>query len=129
VSVFLSPLDVHINRSPASGQVRHLGYTPGRRLLTLDNRASEVNEHSTIFIEGPLGPCLVRQIVGPVVRRVVYWLEPGQEVERGGRIGLMKFGSRLDMYFPAEGTEVTVRKGDRVHAGVSVVARRRSCAS
>ncbi len=125
VSVFLSPFNVHINRSPAAGRVRHLSYTPGRRLLTLDNRASEVNEHSTIFIEGPLGPCLVRQIVGPVVRRVVYWLQPDQHIERGGRIGLMKFGSRLDMYFPAAGTEVLVRKGDRVRGGVSIVARRR----
>ena len=123
VSVFLSPFNVHINRSPAAGRVRHLSYTPGRRLLTLDNRASEVNEHSTIFIEGPLGPCLVRQIVGPVVRRVVYWQEAGQRVEKGQRLGMMKFGSRMDVYFPAADVEATVRRGDQVRAGETVIAR------
>ena len=70
--------------------------------------------------------CLVRQIVGPIVRRVVYWLTPDQRLARGERIGMMKFGSRLDMYFPAAEVEALVKKGDRVRAGWTPVARRKS---
>lgn len=123
ISVFLSPFNVHVNRSPMAGMVSHLSYTPGRHVLTLDNRASEVNEHSTIVIEGASTRCMVRQIVGPVVRRVVYWLVPGQSVARSERIGMMKFGSRLDVYFPKADVEVLVRKGDAVRAGVTPLVR------
>lgn len=123
VSVFLSPLDVHVNRCPIGGVVRSVDYTPGRRLFTLDDRASEANEHSTIVIEDGARRCMVRQIVGPVVRRVVCWLREEEAVERGGRLGLMKFGSRLDVYLPAAAVEVRVRKGDRVRAGETPLAR------
>lgn len=123
ISIFLSPLDVHINRSPLAGTVTHLAYTPGRHLLTISNRSSEHNEHSDILIEGPTTRALVRQIVGPIVRRVVYWLKVHQPVAKGERIGLMRFGSRLDMYFPARDVEVCVKKGDRVRAGETIVAR------
>lgn len=125
ISVFLSPFNVHVNRSPMAGQVSHLSYSPGRHVLTLDNRASEVNEHSTIVIEGEHTRCMVRQIVGPVVRRVVYWLQPGQSLARADRIGMMKFGSRLDMYFPVADVDVLVHKGDVVRAGLTPVARLR----
>ncbi len=122
ISIFLSPFNVHVNRTPMGGVVRALGYTPGRHLLTLQNAASEVNEHSSIYIENEHTRCLVRQIVGPIVRRVVYWLELDQRLARGERIGMMKFGSRLDMYFPAADVDVCVKKGDRVQAGITVVA-------
>ena len=122
ISVFLSPLNVHVNRAPIAGRVTALAYTPGRHLLTIDNASSEYNEHSSILIEGPETRCLVKQIVGPVVRRVVYWLQEGQDLRKGERIGMMKFGSRLDMYFPAADVEVRVRKGERVQGGVTVVA-------
>ena len=89
----------------------------------MDPRSSEYNEHSSILIEGERTRCLARQIVGPVVRRVVYWLEPGQRVEKGARLGMMKFGSRMDVYFPAAEVEATVRRGDRTVAGVTVIAR------
>ena len=105
-----------------AGQVTALQYTPGRHLLTIDNAASEVNEHSSILIKGKETQCLVRQIVGPIVRRVVYWLSLDQEIGAGERIGMMKFGSRLDIYFPASDVDVRVKKGERVQAGLSVIA-------
>ena len=123
ISVFLSPFNVHVNRAPMGGTVTDLAYTPGRHLLTLQNAASEYNEHSSILIQGAKTRCLVKQIVGPIVRRVVYWLQLQQPLAKGERIGMMKFGSRLDMYFPASDVKVLVKKGDRVQAGVTVVAR------
>ncbi len=125
VSVFLNPFDVHVNRAPIAGVVRDLAYTPGKHLLTISNASSEHNEHSSILIEGDQTRCLVRQIVGPVVRRVVYWLEKEQNLSKGDRIGMMKFGSRMDVYLPTADVEVTVKKGDRVMAGITEIARLR----
>jgi len=122
ISIFLSPFDVHVNRSPLTGKVTFLGYTPGKHLLTIQNAASEHNEHSTILVEGERTRCLIKQIVGPIVRRVVYWLQVGQQLAKGERIGMMKFGSRLDMLFPKSDVDVRVKKGDRVRAGETVVA-------
>ena len=123
VSVFLNPFNVHVNRHVMSGVIRAAGYTPGRHLFTMDARSSEYNEHSSILIEGAKTRCLERQIVGPVVRRVVYWQDVGQRVEKGQRLGMMKFGSRMDVYFPAADVETTVIRGDKVMAGVTVIAR------
>jgi phosphatidylserine decarboxylase len=123
ISTFLTPFDVHVNRSPIAGAVRALDYTPGRHLLTIQQAASEYNEHSSILIEGRRTRCLVNQIVGPIVRRVVYWLKLGQNLGAGERIGMMKFGSRLDVYLPADDVEVLVKKGDRVMAGITAIAR------
>ncbi|NCA82617.1 MAG: phosphatidylserine decarboxylase [Opitutae bacterium] len=123
ISVFLNPFNVHVNRIPMSGVVQAAGYTPGRHLFTMDARSSEFNEHSSILIAGEKTRCLARQIVGPVVRRVVYWLEPGERVEKGARLGMMKFGSRMDVYFPADEVEATVQRGDKMVAGVTVIAR------
>ena len=122
ISVFLSPFDVHVNRSPMAGQVKFLDYTPGKHILTIQNAASEYNEHSNILIEGSSSRCLVKQIVGPIVRRVVYWLTLGESIGKGDVIGMMKFGSRLDMYFLKSDVQVVVKKGDRVRAGETVVA-------
>ena len=123
ISVFLNPFNVHVNRVPMAGRVVEAGYTPGRHLFTMDPRSSEFNEHSSILIAGEKTRCLARQIVGPVVRRVVYWLEPGQVVARGERLGMMKFGSRMDVYFPAAEVEARVQRGDHVRAGETVIAR------
>jgi phosphatidylserine decarboxylase len=122
ISIFLSLFDVHVNRAPVGGAVKFLGYFPGKRFLTYKDKASEYNQHNSILIEGKT-KCLVNQIVGPVCRRVVYWLELGQSLAKGDRIGMMKFGSRLDMYFPAQDVDVTVKLGDVVRAGVTEVAR------
>ena len=123
VSIFLSLFNVHVNRAPIAGTIKHLSYTPGKRYFTFQEKSSEFNQHNTILIEGPQTRCLVYQIVGPVCRRVVYWLHLDQNVERGERIGMMKFGSRLDMYFPAKDVEILAHKGDRVRAGETIVAR------
>ncbi len=123
ISTFLSLLDVHVNRAPIAGEVIHLDYSPGKRHFTFREESSEHNQHSTILIESPELLCMVKQIVGPVARRVVYWLTEGQMLEKGERIGMMKFGSRLDIYLPADRVEVVVRKDDRVRAGETVIAR------
>ena len=128
VSIFLTLFDVHVNRAPIRGVIRFLGYFPGRRFFTFQEKSSDFNSHSSILIEGPEMRCLVNQIVGPVARRIVYWLELGQRVAKGERIGMMKFGSRLDMYFPAADVEVVVEKGQKTRAGETVVARRRHAA-
>jgi len=123
ISVFLNPFNVHVNRSPIPGVVRALAYSPGRHYLTIRRESSQFNEHSSILVEGERTRCLVKQIVGPVVRRVVYWLKEGQELTRGERIGMMKFGSRLDVYFPLHHVDVLVQPGDKVHAGLTPIAR------
>lgn len=123
ISTFLTPFDVHVNRAPIAGSVTALDYTPGKHLFTIQQAASEYNEHSSIVIEGRRTRCLVKQIVGPIVRRVVYWLQVGQVLGIGERIGMMKFGSRLDVYLPAADVEVLVKKGDRVFAGLTAIAR------
>lgn len=122
ISVFLSVFNVHINRTPMAGEVKDLRHTPGKRLFAFLDAASEYNEHNSILVEGEKTRCLVRQIVGPVAPRVVCWKRPGERVERGQRIGIMKFGSRLDVSFPCEDVEIKVKKGDRVVAGKTVIA-------
>lgn len=125
ISIFLSLFDVHVNRAPISGQSRFLGYFPGKRFFTFQEKSSDVNQHNAIMIEGMGTRCLVKQIVGPVCRRVVYWFNPekAEEVMKGDRIGMMKFGSRLDMYFPENEVTVLSGIGDRVVAGETVIAR------
>jgi len=106
-----------------AGQVVKLDYTPGQHILTRNPKSSEVNEHSTIIIQGKDTVCMVRQIVGPLVRRVKYWLTDNQSVAQADRLGIMKFGSRLDIYLPVEAVEPTVKPGDRVFAGTTIIAR------
>ena len=126
ISIFLSLFDVHINRAPMGGKITFLQYYPGKRYFTFLEKSSDYNQHSSILIENKQTRCLVNQIVGPVARRVVYWLEMGQAVATGDRIGMMKFGSRLDMYFPKADVEVLVQPGVKVKAGVTAVARLKS---
>jgi len=125
ISIFLSLFDVHVNRAPISGKSTFLGYFPGKRLFTFQEKSSEVNQHNKILIEGDRTRCLVNQIVGPVCRRVVYWLphDKPAEVAMGDRIGMMKFGSRLDIYLPADSVDVVARRGDTVRAGETIIAR------
>ena len=125
ISIFLSLFDVHVNRAPVSGTSTFLGYFPGKRLFTFQEKSSEVNQHNKILIENEHTRCLVNQIVGPVCRRVVYWLPHDRpaEVAMGDRIGMMKFGSRLDIYLPVDSADVVVRRGDTVRAGETIIAR------
>ena len=127
ISIFLSLVDVHVNRAPISGQSEFLGYFPGKHFFTYKEKSSEHNQHNSILIHNERTACLVNQIVGPVARRVVYWPDQTRPVSLriGDRIGMMKFGSRLDMYLPRQDVEVVVKEGDRVRAGETVVARLR----
>ena len=125
ISIFLSLFDVHVNRAPIAGRSAFLGYFPGQRLFTFQEKSSDVNQHNKILIEGARTRCLVNQIVGPVCRRVVYWPDHDKAVNvaKGERIGMMKFGSRLDIYLPASDVEVICKPGDKVRAGETIVAR------
>lgn len=127
IGTFLSVFNVHVNRSPIAGNVQKLDYCPGRKLFAFLPAASEYNENNAILIHGTRIDCLVRQIVGPIARRVVCWCEPGSELAQGERFGIMRFGSRLDVYLPCDAVEVVVKPGDRVVAGetrIAVVRRR-----
>ncbi len=125
ISIFLSLFDVHVNRAPIAGVTTFLGYFPGRHLFTFQEKSSEVNQHNKILIEGDRTRCLVCQIVGPVCRRVVYWPPHNKlaGVALGDRIGMMKFGSRLDMYLPIDDVEALIPTGAVVRAGETIVAR------
>jgi phosphatidylserine decarboxylase len=124
VAIFLSPLDVHINRSPVEGRVTRIEYTPGRFLPAYDARASD-NERNEIWVDAGGTPIVVRQVVGILARRIVCRIAEGQRVGLGERIGLMKFGSRMDVFLPP-GTALQVRVGQTVVAGETVLAILRS---
>jgi phosphatidylserine decarboxylase len=125
ISIFLSLFDVHVNRAPMAGKSTFLGYFPGKRLFTFQEKSSDVNQHNKILIVGEKTQCLVCQIVGPVCRRAVYWPphDKAVGVAMGDRIGMMKFGSRLDLYLPKEDVVLSVKPGDRVRAGETIIAR------
>ncbi len=127
ISIFLSLFDVHVNRTPIAGSSRFLGYFPGKHLFTFDEKSSDVNQHNSILIENERTCCLVNQIVGPVCRRVVYWLDHDKPVQvaAGDVLGMMKFGSRLDMYFPAKDIDVLAPVGTKVCAGETIIGRYR----
>lgn len=125
ISIYLSLFSVHINRSPIAGKSSFLGYFPGKHFLTLREKSSEHNQHNSILVENDNTCCLINQIVGPICRRVVYWPDHNKqvEIERGERFGMMKFGSRLDIYFPKNDINVTIKAGQEVTAGETVIAK------
>jgi phosphatidylserine decarboxylase len=124
IAIFLSPLDVHINRSPAAGRVTRIEYKPGRFLPAYDKQAGE-NEANEVWLDANGKPVVFRQVVGVLARRIVCRIEEGQEVERGERVGLMKFGSRMDVFLPLD-AELLVTVGQPVVAGETVLAVLRS---
>lgn len=121
ISIFLSPLDVHVNRSPMAGVVHDVEYERGRFLAAYRPDASEVNERSTLHLEGDGARVTVRQIAGVLARRIVCRVRSGDTLERGERFGLIRFGSRTDLIAP-RGTEVRVAVGDRVWGGATIMA-------
>ncbi|KAF1079747.1 MAG: Phosphatidylserine decarboxylase [Candidatus Rifleibacterium amylolyticum] len=124
VSIFLSIFDVHINRAPIKGKVAYRHYTPGEFLPAFEPKASVDNEQNAIGIEGSEGyRVLVKQIAGLIARRILCWKNPGNTVETGERFGLIRFGSRTEIYLPLD-ARVEVRLGQRVCGGSSVIARR-----
>jgi phosphatidylserine decarboxylase len=121
ITIFLSPMDVHMNRTPVDGRVTRIEYRPGTFLPAYKEDASQ-NELNEIWIDHRGVPVVVRQIVGVLARRIVCRVVEGQTLARGERIGLMKFGSRMDVFLPAY-ADVLVRVGDQVVAGETVLAR------
>jgi phosphatidylserine decarboxylase len=126
VSIFLSPLDVHVNRTPVSGHVTRVEYHPGRFLPAYRPDASE-NERTEVWIERDGQRVVFRQIVGILARRIVCRLAPGDEVRAGDRCGIMKFGSRMDVFVPPD-AELLVRVGEHVRGGETILARFRRAA-
>ena len=122
VGIFLSVFDVHVNRVPVSGRVAEVDYRRGRFLAAWNTVASDENERCGVVIDHPRGPVRVVQVAGLIARRIVCRLEEGENVVRGGRYGMIRFGSRVDLYLPSA-AEVTVKIGDRVKGGESAVAR------
>ena len=121
VSVFMNVFNVHVNRYPADGAVAHRSYRPGRFVNATLDKASEDNEQMSLGIRTARGPLLVRQIAGLVARRIVTDADVGDDVRQGERLGLIRFGSRVDTFVP-EGAQVLVRAGQRTQAGVTVIA-------
>ena len=122
ISIFLAVWNVHVNRAPAAGKIRKLEYKPGRFLAAWDERTSLENEQN-VFTQGTeYGEIVYKQIAGWVARRCVAWKRAGDTVERGERIGLVRFGSRMDVWLPGE-PEVAVKVGENVKGGSSVLAR------
>jgi phosphatidylserine decarboxylase len=122
VSIFLSPFDVHINRSPISGRVVDVTYTKGRFLIATRDEASLVNEQNSLTIEGERMTVVCKQIAGVLARRIVCWKRPGDRLQLGERFGLIKFGSRTDLILPRE-VRIEVEVGARVRGGASIIGR------
>lgn len=121
VSVFMSIFDVHVNRAPVTGKVADVWYNPGRFHVASVDKASLENEQAGVVLETTAGARVAYvQIAGLIARRVVCDLKPGQQVRQGQRVGLIRFGSRVDVFLPA-GAQLAVRPGDRVRAGESVI--------
>ena len=125
ISIFLSVFDVHVQRAPVSGTVKHKVYSPGAYAVAWADKASEDNEQSSLGIAAEHGRVLVRQIAGLIARRIITDPAEGDPVTRGRRFGLIRFGSRVDLFLPPH-WEILCRVGDRLTVGSSVMARQRA---
>ena len=122
VSIFLAVWNVHVNRSPAAGTITKMEYRPGKFLAAMRERASLENEQNIFTLSTNAGEIVFKQIAGLIARRVVSWKKKGETVARGERIGLVRFGSRVDLWVPNE-AEILVSVGENVKGGSSVLAR------
>lgn len=120
ISVFMSPFNVHVNRAPMDGVVLDVVHVPGKFMAAFKEEASLANEHINMVMEGELGRILVRQVAGFLARRAVCRVKPGDQLKRGGKYGVIKFGSRLDIYLPTD-TKISVAVNDRVTAGETIL--------
>lgn len=121
ISIFLSPLDVHVNRLPAAGTIEYIKYHPGVYLMAWDHRASDMNERADFGLLHPTGTKLFfRQITGFLARRIVYHIKQGDRVKQGERFGMMKFGSRMDILVPSD-VNIHAKEGDRTVGGETVL--------
>lgn len=122
VSIFLSPLDVHINRAPIGGEITNVAYTRGKFLMATNKNASLVNEQNALTIRGDQITVVCKQIAGILARRIICWKHAGERVSLGERFGLIKFSSRTDILLPPQ-VEVLIHEGARVRGGVTVIGR------
>ena len=122
VSIFLAIWNVHVNRAPASGTITKMDYRPGKFLAAMKERASFENEQNVFTLSTEVGEMVFKQVAGLIARRVVSWKKQGEQVARGERIGLVRFGSRVDVWLP-KGAEILVKVGENVKGGSSTIAR------
>jgi phosphatidylserine decarboxylase len=121
ISIFLSPIDVHVNRSPVSGRVTKVDFRRGKYLPAYHRDAAAANERSEVWVDHNGAAVVFRQIVGILARRVVCRVRPGADLKAGERFGIMKFGSRMDVFLPASAS-LRVSAGDKVIGGVTIIA-------
>jgi phosphatidylserine decarboxylase len=120
VSIFMSPLDVHVNRAPIAGVIKEVSYRKGAFRAAMEEAASIENEQNVFTLEGEQGRIVVKQIAGILARRIVFWKRPGDTLARGERVGLIKFGSRVDVLMDPDVT-LSIKVGDHVRAGSSIL--------
>ncbi|MXV14726.1 phosphatidylserine decarboxylase family protein [Hufsiella ginkgonis] len=122
VSIFMSPINVHVNRHPVSGIVKYFKYHPGKYLVAWHPKSSTENERTTVAVENSQGvTVLFRQIAGALARRIVWYVKEGDKAEQGDQFGFIKFGSRVDVFLPI-GTKINVEIGEVVKGGITVIA-------
>lgn len=122
VSIFMSPLNVHVNRSPINGIVKYLKYHPGKYLVAWHPKSSTENERTTVVIGNEKNTLLMRQIAGALARRICYYVKEGQPIAQNEEFGFIRFGSRVDIYFPV-GTQIDVKIGQIVQGGITILAK------
>ncbi len=122
ISIFMSPLNVHINRSPVEGEVIYQQYHPGKYLVAWHPKSSELNERNTLVIRHHDKNILIRQVAGKLARKIVSYIKTGDQLQRGQEFGFIKFGSRVDIFLPVDSI-VSVKIGDSVQGGVTEIAR------
>ncbi len=122
VSIFMSPLNVHVNRYPVSGNVKYFKYHKGKYLLAWHPKSSELNERTTLVIENHHGEILLRQIAGVLARRIVYYPSEGDAVIQGQDLGFIKFGSRVDLFLPVNSVELKISLNQKVTGNQTIIA-------
>ena len=122
ITIFLAVWNVHVNRTPLEGKIARIEYRPGKFQMAMRKTASAENEQNVIYLDTAHGQIVFKQIAGMIARRVVLWKKSGDQVERGERIGIVRFGSRMDVWLPLE-AEIIVKPGDHVAGGSSILAR------
>lgn len=120
ISIFMSPINVHINRNPVSGVVKYFKYHPGKYLMAWNPKSSTLNERTTTVVDSNGVEVLFRQIAGAMARRIVWYIKEDEAVEQGKEFGFIKFGSRVDVFLPI-GSKVDVKLGDTVKGGITVL--------
>lgn len=121
ISIFMSPINVHVNRNPISGIVKYAKYHPGKYLVAWHPKSSTENERTTVVIAGNRAEVLFRQIAGALAKRIVYYVKEGNQVEQGSEMGFIKFGSRIDIYLPLN-AKVEVKLEQKTKGGETVIA-------